>query len=187
MKFFQNRFVATIIAALVVVGSTAASAGIGLSRSCREAENAFFTAKSGKAPGYYVDQCISSATGLCTVAGHYNDAELDRAARELDEARDELAEAYGERDISDIYEAMQSLNWAAGSFRSTAEGVSLSENDRSAYEDAMARLAGAWENVEESSYNKETGSFLRVLRRGLPALWVEIFDIDEPELYAREG
>lgn len=187
MKFLRNPVIATILAAALVVGSTALSVSVKLERACEKAESAFFTVKGSRAPGYYVDQCISDAAALVTVAGHYDSAELGAAARQMKEARSRLVEAYDDEDISDIYEAMQQLYEALDTYASALSAVELTKDDEATCTDMINALDGAYRAVEKSDYNANTQKFIRKTCSGFPAgLFVSVLDIDLPELYAPE-
>lgn len=182
MKFFQNRFVAFLIAAAVVVGSTTVNIGSGLHRACSRLEESFFTVKDGKAPNYYVDQMISAAASLAAVGSHYDGTQ--EAVSDLREARSELVEAQEERDVSDIAEASSVVLKSAGALSDTLGRLSLSEEDRSTWADAVDTLFGAERKLSSSDYNRDVESFLRNTYSRFPArVFAELLDIDEPELF----
>ena len=108
MKLFQNRAVAIVITVAAVLVSILLSASVGIRRDNDRLKESFFAA-GGKTPVYYVDQQISAAASLATVADHYDALSGDavRAARKT------LIEAESGRDISDIYDASTALS-AAG-------------------------------------------------------------------------
>lgn len=185
MKLSENKGLAVGIAAVVVVASTLLSGGLGLEKACDNTENAFFVG-SEKAPAYYVNSSISAAASLAAVGSHYDALTAETAA--LRASRSELVEAYEDRDIEDMGRASASLLEATDAFVAGIGGVSLTEEDRSAFDDAADTVYGAARQLEKSGYDKDTAKFIdRVYTRFPASLFASLFDIDAPESFRTPG
>ena len=169
LKLFQNRFVAVIIAAAVIVFSTIFAGRSNLSRACRQQEEAFFTVTEGKAPVYYVDQIISASASLADLA-EKSGASADAAA-DLRTARRALVNAEEKRDLSDMYAAYRSVLTAADSVELTFDDPA----DRDLYDNCKSVISGA---------SRELGIAVRSLAEAPDAIraFIECAQSTVPEL-----
>ncbi len=182
MKIFQNRAIALLLAVVVVLLTLGVSA-YRFADDARAVEKAFFTAKSGKAPVYYVDQIISAAASLADVGEKY--PALSEQAEAMRAARKALVKAENVRDISDIYDACQEVSQAAGSFAAQAEQVTMSEYDTGLAEDAASDISGAIRKLSECGYNETAREFIENRYNSFPAsLYARLLGVREPELFA---
>ncbi len=180
MKFFQNRAVDIVLTVAAVLASTLLSARVGMSRDCNKLHESFF-AVGGKTPVYYVDQQISAAASLATVADHYDQLSGDavRAARKA------LIEAEAGWDISDIYDASTALSAAVDELSAAAASVAMTEADKSTFADGTAAVAGARRQLLESDYNVQAMALIRKNYSRFPgSLLAQWLGIPRPELFA---
>lgn len=185
MKISENRGLAIVIAAAVVVGSTLVSGARGLEKACDNAERAFFKS-SDKAPSYYVNNAVSAAASLAAVGSHYDSLEAETAA--IRSARSELVEAYEDKDIEDMGRACEALTAATDDFVAGVGGVSLTAEDQSAFDDASDTVYGAARQIGKSGYDEDTEAFIRKVYDRFPAsLFAALFDVDAPELFRTPG
>lgn len=154
MKIFQNRAFALILAIVVFLGAPLLSARVKLSAKTRETEAMFFE-KEGNidSPYYFVNERISAASLVCQTLSAYPECEGDIAR--VRSARNALAAAYDEKDISGMASANAELESAAHDLKETAGTVAMSTDDAGNYEYYVSRLDGAQRMLDRSGYNEK--------------------------------
>ena len=184
MSFLQNRAVAVILAAVVVVGSTLLAGRANLARACAAQEEAFFTVSEGKAPVYYIDQLISASASLANLAEKYDYADNAAALRQ---ARQELLRAEEARDIPGMYAACQDLYAAVRAFDNFSVSELTQDNlhDPGLFIDNVTVISGAASQLEKSGYNDAVTEFLQKTYHRFPSsLFARLFSIEAPALFA---
>ena len=183
MKIFKNRIVVVLLAVLLVACSLVLSAGRGMKKDLRELEDSFFTAQN-RGPLYYVDQIISAAASIATVADHYD--ALDASA--LRSARTDMVKAEGQQDIPGLYAAAEAVSEAVSKLDTAASGVELSAADRSTLADAVNTVSGARRELNECGYNERALALIEENYRHFPGSFLaDLLNIAEPMLYGPEG
>jgi chromosome segregation ATPase len=166
-NILQNRVFAITVAVLVLVGG----ALYGVNRSVgRQAEKLSAKYRDGVyvKDGDYVATSMAellsesekAAMRLVTITEKYD--ELKEQSHNLKAARDgifsDMGSAFSRKaDLDKMFEAFDEL-------RGKAEGVAMSESDKSAYDDYVAKITGARGAMRTNPYNAEAEKLQKQLR-----------------------
>ncbi|MCD7844788.1 MAG: hypothetical protein LUG57_02865 [Oscillospiraceae bacterium] len=172
MEALKKRQTAVIIFVLVVVLFTLIGCHRSLTKACDEIEAAFFDKTQLAAEGYYtrpgdqLENCVKYANRLLSVinAADWSDQVYDA----LTQARQALADALDDGDISDIYDANQALVAAVEAVESLVNaGAALPESSDD-YDTILADFYSAQSVAANSAYNDYVDEFTGPTLRAFP-------------------
>lgn len=173
-RFFGNRWVALILAALLVIGASLWGLRSSLNRRAGRLEQAFRTTSGEKGPGNYLDEADDCAACLVTVGRKYDPAAADALAQ----ARTDLREA---AENKGRYRAFLVLRERADALERSLQQKSLTEKDRSYLQKYTAQLKTAADRTELAAweYNEQVRDYQALLDSFPASLFRRLLGVKE--------
>jgi len=191
MKFLKNRLVAVILLAVVVCTSTVNSAKDDLEDKADDVVDEFYYSYSGTKSIYeYLEARTDAASGLTSIAERYNlVAETETLKFSNGVMQDLIDHNYYDNDaMEDFYHANEDLDSDFDVLYHKLIEEDLSDSDLKAVEAYHTTFLGAQKMINQSDYNDKVRQFHNEVYSRFPAhLFMDLFDIDDPEFYASDG
>lgn len=182
MTKLQNRSVAVLITACVIVLSSLLGTGTTLSDLRREANRYYNDGYFDEVRGirYDLSQITNESYNLVTVAERYlgkNDASIGAVQRSIEELS-----------ISDKppgkHAAAEELHSALTALDTALRTEELSDEDKGLQDKLIANIEGSYRRIAQSAYNDEASRFNGILQQYPARLLAGVLGIEPLELYA---
>ena len=184
MNFLKKPFVAVLLSALIICGSTLLSADIKLGKECQNITDGFY---EGVVYENYQHKSISSqirnicgaADGMVTIANNY-DIDTDAVRAATDEMKSALT--YGS--VSYLHYLYDELLQALKPLEDQLSRAELSDRDAEGFTQYSSTISGAQSVIENSGYNESVRAFLRDEIHFPADFFAELAGVELPELFA---
>lgn len=172
MEFLKKRQNAIVIFIVVVVLFTLIGCHRSLTKACDKIEDAFFDKTQLSAEGYYtcpgdqLENCVKYANRLLSVISGADWS--DDVYTALSEARQGLADALDDGDISDIYDANQALIAAVAAVEELVDGGAVLPESSDDYDTILSDFYSAQSVAANGAYNDYVDEFTSTTLRAFP-------------------
>ena len=183
MNFLKKPFVAVLLSALIICGSTLLSADIKLGKECQNITDGFY---EGVVYENYQHKSIASqirticgaADGMVTIANNY-DIDTDAVRAATDEMKNALT--YGS--VSYLHYLYEDLLQALKPLEDQLSRAELSDRDAEGFAQYSSTISGAQSVIENSGYNESVRAFLRDEIHFPADFFAELAGVELPELF----
>ena len=184
MNFLKKHFVAVLLSALIICGSTLLSADIKLGRKCQNITDGFYEGVvyenyQHKSIASQIRNICGAADGMVTIANNYDiDTDAVRAAT------DEMKSALNLSSVSYLYGLYENLLSALKPLEEQLSRAELSDRDAEGFAQYSSTISGAQSVIENSGYNESVRAFLRDQIHFPADFFAELAGVELPELFA---
>ncbi len=183
MNFLKKPFVAVLLSALIICGSTLLSADIKLGRECQNITDGFYEGVvyenyQHKSIASQIRNICGAADGMVTIANSYDiDADAVRAAT------DEMKNALTYGSVSYLHYLYEDLLQALKPLEDQLSRAELSDRDAEGFAQYSSTISGAQSVIENSGYNESVRAFLRDEIHFPADFFAELAGVELPELF----
>ena len=184
MNFLKKPFVAVLLSALIICGSTLLSADIKLGKECQNITDGFYEGVvyenyQHKSIASQIRNICGAADGIVTIANNYDiDADAVRAAT------DEMKSALSFGSVSYLYGLYENLLTALNPLEDQLSRAELSDRDAEGFAQYSSTITGAQSVINSSGYNESVRAFYRDEMHFPADFLAELVGVDLPELFA---
>jgi hypothetical protein len=184
MKLFQNRFVAILLAVLVVISSTLINTNIKFGRKCKEVSNQFYGASVSRgAPEVSIAEALevicTEAESLSVVADSCG-ADASDVRNDVSNLRRSIQQEY----FYGIRSSYAALRSALTTLLGQLAQADLDEQNTKTVTQCTASLSDAQTAIAASGYNDTVRSFLRRYDHFPTNLLASLSGVDMPETFS---
>ena len=184
MNFLKKPFVAVLLSALIICGSTLLSADIKLGRECQNITDGFYEGVvyenyQHKSVASQIRNICGAADGMVTIANNY-DIDTDAVRAATDEMKNALT--YGS--VSYLHYLYEDLLQALKPLEDQLSRAELSDRDAEGFAQYSSTISGAQSVIENSGYNESVRAFLRDEIHFPADFFAELAGVELPELFA---
>ena len=184
MNFLKKPFVAVLLSALIICGSTLLSADIKLGRECQNITDGFYEGVvyenyQHKSIASQIRNICGAADGMVTIANNY-DIDTDAVRAATDEMKNALT--YGS--VSYLHYLYEDLLQAVKPLEDQLSRAELSDRDAEGFAQYSSTISGAQSVIENSGYNESVRAFLRDEIHFPADFFAELAGVELPELFA---
>ena len=184
MNFLKKPFVAVLLSALIICGSTLLSADIKLGRECQNITDGFYEGVvyenyQHKSIASQIRNICGAADGMVTIANNY-DIDTDAVRAATDEMKNALT--YGS--VSYLHYLYEDLLQALKPLEEQLSRAELSDRDAEGFAQYSSTISGAQSVIENSGYNESVRAFLRDEIHFPADFFAELAGVELPELFA---
>ena len=184
MNFLKKPFVAVLLSALIICGSTLLSADIKLGRECQNITDGFYEGVvyenyQHKSIASQIRNICGAADGMVTIANNY-DIDTDAVRAATDEMKNALT--YGS--VSYLHYLYEDLLQALKPLEDQLSRAELSDRDAEGFTQYSSTISGAQSVIENSGYNESVRTFLRDEIHFPADFFAELAGVELPELFA---
>lgn len=184
MNFLKKPFVAVLLSALIICGSTLLSADIKLGRECQNITDGFYEGVvyenyQHKSIASQIRNICGAADGMVTIANSY-DIGTDAVRAATDEMKSALT--YGS--VSYLHYLYEDLLQALKPLEDQLSRAELSDRDAEGFAQYSSTISGAQSVIENSGYNESVRAFLRDEIHFPADFFAELAGVELPELFA---
>lgn len=184
MNFLKKPFVAVLLSALIICGSTLLSADIKLGRECQNITDGFYEGVvyenyQHKSIASQIRNICGAADGMVTIANNY-DIDTDAVRAATDEMKSALT--YGS--VSYLHYLYEDLLQAVKPLEDQLSRAELSDRDAEGFAQYSSTISGAQSVIENSGYNESVRAFLRDEIHFPADFFAELAGVELPELFA---
>lgn len=183
MNFLKKPFVAVLLSALIICGSTLLSADIKLGRECQNITDGFYEGVvyenyQHKSIASQIRNICGAADGMVTIANNYDiDTDAIRAAT------DEMKSALTYGSVSYLHYLYDELLQALKPLEDQLSRAELSDRDAEGFAQYSSTISGAQSVIENSGYNESVRAFLRDEIHFPADFFAELAGVELPELF----
>ncbi|MCI6488502.1 MAG: hypothetical protein MSA25_10715 [Clostridiales bacterium] len=180
----KKPFVAVLLSALIICGSTLLSADIKLGRECQNITDGFYEGVvyenyQHKSIASQIRNICGAADGMVTIANNYDiDTDAIRAAT------DEMKSALTYGSVSYLHYLYDELLQAVKPLEDQLSRAELSDRDAEGFAQYSSTISGAQSVIENSGYNESVRAFLRDEIHFPADFFAELAGVELPELFA---
>ena len=183
MNFLKKPFVAVLLSALIICGSTLLSADIKLGRECQNITDGFYEGVvyenyQHKSIASQIRNICGAADGMVTIANNY-DIDTDAVRAATDEMKSALT--YGS--VSYLHYLYEDLLQAVKPLEDQLSRAELSDRDAEGFAQYSSTISGAQSVIENSGYNESVRAFLRDEIHFPADFFAELAGVELPELF----
>ena len=183
MNFLKKPFVAVLLSALIICGSTLLSADIKLGRECQNITDGFYEGVvyenyQHKSIASQIRNICGAADGMVTIANNY-DIDTDAVRAATDEMKNALT--YGS--VSYLHYLYEDLLQAVKPLEDQLSRAELSDRDAEGFAQYSSTISGAQSVIENSGYNESVRTFLRDEIHFPADFFAELAGVELPELF----
>lgn len=183
MNFLKKPFVAVLLSALIICGSTLLSADIKLGRECQNITDGFYEGVvyenyQHKSIASQIRNICGAADGMVTIANNY-DIDTDAVRAATDEMKSALT--YGS--VSYLHYLYEDLLQAVKPLEDQLSRTELSDRDAEGFAQYSSTISGAQSVIENSGYNESVRAFLRDEIHFPADFFAELAGVELPELF----
>ena len=183
MNFLKKPFVAVLLSALIICGSTLLSADIKLGRECQNITDGFYEGVvyenyQHKSIASQIRNICGAADGMVTIANSY-DIDTDAVRAATDEMKNALT--YGS--VSYLHYLYEDLLQALKPLEDQLSRAELSDRDAEGFAQYSSTISGAQSVIENSGYNESVRAFLRDEIHFPADFFAELAGVELPELF----
>ncbi len=183
MNFLKKPFVAVLLSALIICGSTLLSADIKLGRECQNITDGFYEGVvyenyQHKSIASQIRNICGAADGMVTIANNY-DIDTDAVRAATDEMKNALT--YGS--VSYLHYLYEDLLQALKPLEDQLSRAELSDRDAEGFAQYSSTISGAQSVIENSGYNESVRAFLRDEIHFPADFFAELAGVELPELF----
>ena len=183
MNFLKKPFVAVLLSALIIFGSTLLSADIKLGRECQNITDGFYEGVvyenyQHKSIASQIRNICGAADGMVTIANNY-DIDTDAVRAATDEMKNALT--YGS--VSYLHYLYEDLLQALKPLEDQLSRAELSDRDAEGFAQYSSTISGAQSVIENSGYNESVRAFLRDEIHFPADFFAELAGVELPELF----
>ena len=183
MNFLKKPFVAVLLSALIICGSTLLSADIKLGRECQNITDGFYEGVvyenyQHKSIASQIRNICGAADGMVTIANNY-DIDTDAVRAATDEMKNALT--YGS--VSYLHYLYEDLLQALKPLEDQLSRAELSDRDAEGFAQYSSTISGAQSVIENSGYNESVRAFLRDEIHFPAYFFAELAGVELPELF----
>ena len=183
MNFLKKPFVAVLLSALIICGSTLLSADIKLGRECQNITDGFYEGVvyenyQHKSIASQIRKICGAADGMVTIANNY-DIDTDAVRAATDEMKNALT--YGS--VSYLHYLYEDLLQALKPLEDQLSRAELSDRDAEGFAQYSSTISGAQSVIENSGYNESVRAFLRDEIHFPADFFAELAGVELPELF----
>ena len=183
MNFLKKPFVAVLLSALIICGSTLLSADIKLGRECQNITDGFYEGVvyenyQHKSIASQIRNICGAADGMVTIANNY-DIDTDPVSA----ATAEMKSALSFGSVSYIYGLYEELLSALKPLEEQLSLAALSDRDKDGYAQYSSTISGAQSVIENAGYNESVRAFYRDEMHFPADFLAELVGVDLPELF----
>ena len=183
MNFLKKPFVAVLLSALIICGSTHLSADIKLGRECQNITDGFYEGVvyenyQHKSIASQIRNICGAADGMVTIANNY-DIDTDAVRAATDEMKNALT--YGS--VSYLHYLYEDLLQALKPLEDQLSRAELSDRDAEGFTQYSSTISGAQSVIENSGYNESVRAFLRDEIHFPADFFAELTGVELPELF----
>ena len=183
MNFLKKPFVAVLLSALIICGSTRLSADIKLGRECQNITDGFYEGVvyenyQHKSIASQIRNICGAADGMVTIANNY-DIDTDAVRAATDEMKNALT--YGS--VSYLHYLYEDLLQAVKPLEDQLSRAELSDRDAEGFAQYSSTISGAQSVIENSGYNESVRAFLRDEIHFPADFFAELAGVELPELF----
>ena len=184
MNFLKKPFVAVLLSALIICGSTLLSADIKLGRECQNITDGFYEGVvyenyQHKSIASQIRNICGAADGMVTIANNY-----DIATDAVRAATDEMKNALTYGSVSYLHYLYEDLLQALKPLEDQLSRAELSDRDAEGFAQYSSTISGAQSVIENSGYNESVRAFLRDEIHFPADFFAELAGLELPELFA---
>ena len=184
MNLLKKPFVAVLLSALIICGSTLLSADIKLGRECQNITDGFYEGVvyenyQHKSIASQIRNICGAADGMVTIANNY-DIDTDAVRAATDEMKNALT--YGS--VSYLHYLYEDLLQALKPLEDQLSRAELSDRDAEGFAQYSSTISGAQSVIENSGYNESVRAFLRDEIHFPADFFAELAGVELPELFA---
>ena len=183
MNFLKKPFVAVLLSALIICGSTLLSADIKLGRECQNITDGFYEGVvyenyQHKSIASQIRNICGAADGMVTIANNY-----DIYADAVRAATDEMKNALTYGSVSYLHYLYEDLLQALKPLEDQLSRAELSDRDAEGFAQYSSTISGAQSVIENSGYNESVRAFLRDEIHFPADFFAELAGVELPELF----
>lgn len=183
MNFLKKPFVAVLLSALIICGSTLLSADIKLGRECQNITDGFYEGVvyenyQHKSIASQIRNICGAADGMVTIANNY-DIDVDAVRAATDEMKSALT--YGS--VSYLHYLYEDLLQTVKPLEDQLSRAELSDRDAEGFAQYSSTISGAQSVIENSGYNESVRAFLRDEIHFPADFFAELAGVELPELF----
>ena len=183
MNLLKKPFVAVLLSALIICGSTLLSADIKLGRECQNITDGFYEGVvyenyQHKSIASQIRNICGAADGMVTIANNY-DIDTDAVRAATDEMKNALT--YGS--VSYLHYLYEDLLQAVKPLEDQLSRSELSDRDAEGFAQYSSTISGAQSVIENSGYNESVRAFLRDEIHFPADFFAELAGVELPELF----
>ena len=183
MNFLKKPFVAVLLSALIICGSTLLSADIKLGKGCQNITDGFYEGVvyenyQHKSIASQIRNICGAADGMVTIANNY-DIDTDAVRAATDEMKNALT--YGS--VSYLHYLYEDLLQALKPLEEQLSRAELSDRDAEGFAQYSSTISGAQSVIENSGYNESVRTFLRDEIHFPADFFAELAGVELPELF----
>ena len=183
MNFLKKPFVAVLLSALIICGSTLLSADIKLGKECQNITDGFYEGVvyenyQHKSIASQIRNICGAADGMVTIANNY-DIDTDAVRAATDEMKNALT--YGS--VSYLHYLYEDLLLALKPLEDQLSRAELSDRDAEGFTQYSSTISGAQSVIENSGYNESVRAFLRDEIHFPADFFAELTGVELPELF----
>ena len=183
MNLLKKPFVAVLLSALIVCGSTLLSVDVKLGKECQNIADGFYDGVvyenyQHKSIASQIKNICGAADGMVTIANNYDiDADAVRAAT------DEMKNALTYGSVSYLHYLYEDLLQAVKPLEDQLSRAELSGRDAEGFAQYSSTINGAQSVIENSGYNESVRAFLRDEIHFPADFFAELAGVELPELF----
>ena len=183
MNFLKKPFVAVLLSALIICGSTLLSADIKLGKECQNITDGFYEGVvyenyQHKSIASQIRNICGAADGMVTIANNY-DIDTDAVRAATDEMKNALT--YGS--VSYLHYLYEDLLQAVKPLEDQLSRAELSDRDAEGFAQYSSTISGAQSVIENSGYNESVRALLRDEIHFPADFFAELAGVELPELF----
>lgn len=183
MNFLKKPFVAVLLSALIICGSTLLSADIKLGKECQNITDGFYEGVvyenyQHKSIASQIRNICGAADGMVTIANNY-DIDTDAVRAATDEMKSALT--YGS--VSYLHYLYEDLLQAVKPLEDQLSRAEFSDRDAEGFAQYSSTISGAQSVIENSGYNESVRAFLRDEIHFPADFFAELTGVELPELF----
>lgn len=183
MNLLKKPFVAVLLSALIVCGSTLLSVDVKLGKECQNITDGFYDGVvyenyQHKSIASQIKNICGAADGMVTIANNY-----DISTDAVSTATDEMKQALTYGSVSYIHTLYEELLSAVKPLEDQLSRAELSDRDAEGFQQYSSTLSGAQSVIDNSGYNESVRAFLRDEIHFPADFFADLVGVELPELF----
>lgn len=183
MNLLKKPFVAVLLSALIICGSTLLSVDVKLGKECQNITDGFYEGVvyenyQHKSIASQIRNICGAADGMVTIANSY-----DIDADAVSAATAEMKSALSFGSVSYLYGLYEDLLSALKPLEDQLSRAELSDRDAEGLKQYSSTISGAQSVINNSGYNESVRAFYRDQVHFPADFFADLVDVDLPELF----
>lgn len=183
MNLLKKPFVAVLLSALIICGSTLLSVDVKLGKECQNITDGFYEGVvyenyQHKSIASQIRNICGAADGMVTIANSY-DIDTDAVSA----ATAEMKSALSFGSVSYLYGLYEDLLSALNPLEDQLSRAGLSDRDADGFKQYSSTITGAQSVIENAGYNESVRAFYRDQVHFPADFFADLVGVDLPELF----